>query len=196
MSQEPISKSKTTACSLSSPSVIAPCFITPCFIAPCFIALGSNLNDPLKQLNAAKKALETHPDITLLARSSIYQSEAFTLDDEPQNDYLNAVIKIQTGLDAEPLLDILQAIENEQGRTREKRWGSRTLDLDIILYGEQKISTSRLTVPHKEMQKRNFVLLPLQQISPDVIIPGKEHLKILLKKTVDQTLNIVGEFNE
>lgn len=190
MSQEPISKSKTTPCST------APSLSSPSVIAPCFIALGSNLNDPLKQLNAAKKALETHPSITLLACSSIYQSEAFTLDDEPQNDYLNAVIKIQTGLDAELLLDILQAIENEQGRTREKRWDSRTLDLDIILYGEQEISTSRLTVPHKEMQKRNFVLLPLQQISPDVIIPGKENLKILLKKIADQTLNKVGEFNE
>lgn len=160
-----------------------------------YIGLGSNLNQPVDQLNAAKKSLASTPGIEIIACSSMYQSKAFTLDEEPQNDYINAVLQLQTTLDAEPLLDILQTIENKQGRTRDKRWGARTLDLDIILYAEQLIQTSRLTVPHKEMHKRKFVLLPLQEVSPDLHIPGKDNLKTLLKNVDDQKLKKVGEFN-
>jgi len=164
-------------------------------MALCYIGLGSNLNQPLQQLNAAKKKIAKLPETTLLKCSSIYQSKALTLDNEPQNDYLNAVLEIETTLDAEMLLDALQNIEKEQGRTREKRWGARTIDLDILLYGNQQINTERLIVPHSEIEKRKFVLLPLSQISSDLIIPGKKTLKILVEKTAAQALKKVGEFN-
>jgi len=161
----------------------------------CYIGLGSNLNQPLQQLNDAKKKIAKLPETTLLTCSSIYQSKALTLDNEPQNDYLNAVLEIETTLDAEMLLDALQNIEKEQGRTREKRWGARTIDLDLLLYGNQQINTERLIVPHSEIEKRNFVLLPLLQISPDLIIPGKKPLKILVEKIAAQALKKLGEFN-
>jgi len=161
----------------------------------CYIGLGSNLNQPLRQLNDAKQKIDTLPETILLRCSSIYQSEALTLDNEPQNDYLNAVILIETSLNAEMLLDALQNIEMEQGRTREKRWGERTIDLDILLYGDQQIHTERLIVPHSEIENRKFVLLPLSQISPDINIPGKKPLKFLLEKTSTQSLNKMGEFD-
>jgi 2-amino-4-hydroxy-6-hydroxymethyldihydropteridine diphosphokinase len=161
----------------------------------CFIGLGSNLYQPLQQLNNAKENISRLTDISLLKCSSIYQSKALTLDDEPQNDYFNAVIEIQTSLNANDLLDALQKLETEQGRSREKRWGARTIDMDILLYGSQQITTQRLTVPHAEIENRNFVLYPLSEISPDVIIPGKETLKALLEKTDFGSLKKIGEFN-
>jgi len=164
-------------------------------VVKCYIGLGSNLNQPLQQLNMAREKIAALADITLLQSSSIYQSEALTLDGDPQNDYLNAVLEIQTTLEAEPLLDALQQLENEQGRVRDKRWGARTLDLDILLYGDQKIKTSSLSVPHIEMQNRNFVLLPLSQIAPQINIPGEQTLKKLLEKNRDQVLKKVNEFN-
>jgi len=164
-------------------------------VVKCYIGLGSNLNQPLQQLNMAREKIAALAEITLLQSSSIYQSEALTLDGEPQNDYLNAVLEIQTTLQPEQLLDALQQLENEQGRVRDKRWGARTLDLDIILYGDQQIKTSRLNVPHIEMQNRNFVLLPLAQIAPQIKIPGKKTLKKLLEKNSGQVLQKVKEFN-
>jgi len=161
----------------------------------CFIGLGSNLNQPLQQLNLAKQKIAELPQTNVLHCSSIYQSKALTLDDEPQNDYLNAVLEIKTALPAEQLLDALQQLENQQGRVREKRWGARTLDLDILLYGDHKIDTPRLSVPHIEIENRNFVLLPLFQISPDLNIPGKPGLEKLIEKNTDQVLEKVKEFN-
>jgi len=161
----------------------------------CYIGLGSNLNNPLQQLYTAKEKIAALPDIRLQQCSSIYQSQALTLDGEPQNDYFNAVFEIQTTLEPEPLLDALQQLENEQGRVRDKRWGARTLDLDVLLYGDQQIKTSRLSVPHIEMEHRSFVLMPLFQIAPDIKIPGKQTLKKLLEKNCDQVLQKVNEFN-
>lgn len=161
----------------------------------CYIALGSNLNNPQQQLNAAKIAIDKISNTRVTMCSSIYQSEAMTLDGETQADYLNAVIQIQTDLAAETLLDELQAIENQQGRVREKRWGERNIDLDIVLFGDQQIKTQRLTVPHCEMKNRNFVLYPLYQISPELTLPDNTILKDLLSTVSDQCLNKLGEFN-
>lgn len=161
----------------------------------CYIALGSNLNSPLQQLNTAKNAINKISATQLMKCSSIYQSKALTLDDKPQQDYLNAVIEVTTSLTAENLLDELQAIETRQGRVREKRWAARTLDLDLILYAEQHIQTARLTVPHGEMANRNFVLYPLYEIAPELIIPGGKSLKEMLSTVSDQCLIKVGEFN-
>ncbi len=164
-------------------------------IVDCYIGLGSNQAEPLQQLNMAREKIAALRATRLLQSSSIYQSEAFTLDDEPQNDYLNAVLKVQTQLSAIQLLDALQQLENEQGRIREKRWGARTLDLDILLYGDQKINVPRLTVPHIEMQNRNFVLLPLQEISPQIKISGNVAIQQLIENNRNQVLQKVKEFN-
>ena len=163
---------------------------------PCYISLGSNLKQPRYQMNLAKKHIAAIPETALCQCSSIYQSVALTLDDEPQNDYLNAVIQLNTALTAEQLLDELQNIERRQGRIREKRWGARTIDLDILLYGQKKINSARLTVPHPEMEARNFVLLPLKQIAPKLILPGKSTLDELLLNVDDTGLKKLAEFDE
>ena len=165
-------------------------------LARCYIALGSNLNHPQQQLNIAKKAIDGIQKINVLKCSSIYQSKAITLDDELQADYLNAVIELDTTLDAEELLDTLQSIETMQGRLREKRWGARTLDLDIVLFSNQQIKSDRLTVPHVEIENRNFVLTPLAEISNEIEIPGKDSLDKLLENVSDQNLINIGGFDE
>ncbi|VAW70961.1 2-amino-4-hydroxy-6-hydroxymethyldihydropteridinepyrophosphokinase [hydrothermal vent metagenome] len=169
----------------------------------CYIGMGSNLDKPLLQLFKAKEALGEEAKIRLMSCSSLYQSEALVLDQQPQDDYLNAVLKIETQFSAEHLLDVLQGIENVQGRTRETRWGARTLDLDILLYGNQRIKTQRLTIPHAEMLRRNFVLMPLMQIEPELDVsvlvgseknrPSKKKLQDLLEKVKSQRVVRVGE---
>ena len=164
-------------------------------VSVCYIGLGSNLQNPQQQLNTAKIAIGQIPSTKILQCSSIYQSEAITLDGKVQPDYLNAVIQIETGLMPEVLLDELQAIENQQGRAREKRWGERTIDLDILLFGNQQIKTERLTIPHCEMKNRNFVLYPLSQLSPELKFSDNEKLEYLLSSVSDQFLIKLGELN-
>lgn len=161
-----------------------------------YIGLGSNLRNPQQQLNLAKTAIAELPDTQIKQCSSIYQSPAMTLDNEPQNDYLNAVIAIDTTLDAEQLLEQLQRIEDAQGRVRDKRWGARTIDLDILLYGDLQTSGEQLNLPHAEMHKRRFVLEPLQQIAPQLHIPTQADLQTLLQAVQDQPLKKIGEFND
>ncbi len=161
----------------------------------CFIGLGSNLNAPVDQLNKARRAIEQLPQSRLLKCSSIYQSKALTLDNETQNDYMNAVIQLQTELTPGDLLEYLQTIENNQGRIREKRWGSRTLDLDILLFDDEMIQTPVLTVPHPEMGKRDFVLIPLKQITEDLEIPGLGKLDSLVSQLAKGSISMQGEFD-
>jgi len=161
----------------------------------CYIGLGSNLQNPQQQLNAAKIAIDQILNTKVIKCSSIYQSEAITLDGKAQPDYLNAVIQIETGLMPEILLNELQKIENQQGRVREKRWGERTIDLDILLFGQQQIKTERLTIPHCEMKNRNFVLYPLSQIYPELKLLDNNKLSDLLASVSGQRLNKLGEFN-
>jgi len=140
-----------------------------------YIGLGSNQDGPAEQLAKAIVAIKKLPQSTFLACSSFYRSKALTLmNDEATPDYLNAVVSIQTGLEAHHLLDELQAIESSQGRVRgEQRWESRPLDLDILLYADSCIADERLTIPHAEMCQRDFVLLPLAEIAPEAMITGK-----------------------
>ncbi len=138
-----------------------------------FIGLGSNMQEPREQLLAAKRALQSHPHIQVQACSDLYQSRAMTLENSAaQDDYLNAVMQLQTDLSADALLDELQTIENQQGRVRTARWAARTLDLDILLYDQQQIHTARLDIPHPGICERNFVLFPLRQIAPNCIVPA------------------------
>ncbi len=144
-----------------------------------YIGLGSNLADPLAQLAKAVKALQTLPASRLTALSRFYCSSPMGPADQP--DYLNAVAMLDTRLNALELLDALQAIENEQGRVRgSQRWGPRTLDLDLLLYGTEVIDTDRLKVPHPGLSERNFVLFPLADIAPELVLPDGRRLQDLL----------------
>ncbi|MCH8845267.1 MAG: 2-amino-4-hydroxy-6-hydroxymethyldihydropteridine diphosphokinase [Proteobacteria bacterium] len=145
-----------------------------------YIGLGSNLDDPQAQLKKATVALGTIPSSSVVKTSSFYKSKPVGPQDQP--DYINAVVELATGLSAPVLLDYLQGIENEHGRQREQRWGARTLDLDILLFGEEVIHDDRLVVPHVEMHKRGFVLFPLEEIAPDCVIPDIGSVHALLQQ--------------
>jgi len=149
-----------------------------------YIGVGSNLDDPLHQVEQAINELDTIPQTYCLAQSSIYRSTPMAMekDSEEQPDYINAVAKIQTGLDPMTLLRELNHLEALSGRVRGKRWGPRTLDLDILLYDDRVIESAELTVPHPGLYDRNFVLYPLAEISPDLEIPGVGNIGGLLAK--------------
>jgi 2-amino-4-hydroxy-6-hydroxymethyldihydropteridine diphosphokinase len=145
-----------------------------------FIAVGSNLSDPVTQANEAIEALKSVPNSSFIRASSLYSSSPMGPQDQP--DYINAVVEIETELTPLELLDCTQAIELEQGRVRkEERWGPRTLDLDIILYGNEVIDSERLTVPHYGMKEREFVLYPLAEIAPSLTLPCGTRLESLLE---------------
>ncbi|WP_415754696.1 2-amino-4-hydroxy-6-hydroxymethyldihydropteridine diphosphokinase [Pseudomonas leptonychotis] len=144
-----------------------------------YIGLGSNLATPLEQLHSALAALAALAHTTLVAQSSFYASDPLGPADQPR--YVNAVAALDTTLSPLTLLDALQAIELEQGRTRKaERWGPRTLDLDILLFGNQQLDTPRLTVPHYHMHARAFVLYPLAEIAPTLRLPDGRALSELL----------------
>lgn len=128
-----------------------------------YIGLGSNLAEPAEQLRQAIDALGQLPASQGLQVSALYSSESLS---PGQPRYTNAVARLQTALAPLALLDALQAIENDQGRVRAERWGPRTLDLDIVLFGDRVIDEPRLKVPHYHMQARAFVLYPLAEVAP------------------------------
>ena len=137
-----------------------------------YIGLGSNLDVPLIQLQNAISHINNHHQLTLLNISSLYQSQALTLPNTAQqNDYLNAVVKLETALSAEQLLRVLHNIEALQGRERVSKWAARTLDLDILLYGDYKINTEQLIIPHSQIAQRNFVIHPLFEIAGSITLP-------------------------
>ncbi|CAG9295677.1 2-amino-4-hydroxy-6-hydroxymethyldihydropteridine diphosphokinase [Celerinatantimonas diazotrophica] len=147
----------------------------------CYIALGSNLNDPRRQLVSARRALSDIAQIQVIAVSGLYASKPMGPQDQP--DYLNAVIAIETTLEPLALLDTTQAIEQQQGRVRKaERWGPRTLDLDILLFGQQILDFPRLCVPHYGLQVREFVVLPLAEIAPSLVLPDGVHIAKLAKQ--------------
>ncbi|MBK4727667.1 2-amino-4-hydroxy-6-hydroxymethyldihydropteridine diphosphokinase [Pantoea agglomerans] len=144
-----------------------------------YLALGSNLADPLHQVQCALNALAAIPDTTLVATSSLYRTPPYGPPDQP--DFLNAAVALDTRLDAESLLNHTQRIELEQGRVRKAhRWGPRTLDLDIMLFGKQTLNTPRLTVPHYDLHNRAFMLLPLLEIAPELCLPDGTRLAEIL----------------
>ena len=135
-----------------------------------YIGLGSNLDSPRQHIVTAFSALAALPATALTRRSSLYKSKPVGPRD--QADFINAVAELETGLLPLALLDGLQVIEDRHGRARGRRWGPRTLDLDLLLYGAETINSERLTVPHPEMLKRAFVLAPLVEIRADCALPG------------------------
>ncbi|WP_444887084.1 2-amino-4-hydroxy-6-hydroxymethyldihydropteridine diphosphokinase [Microbulbifer sp. JMSA008] len=144
-----------------------------------FIGLGSNLSEPQKQLRSALAAMEEIPDCRLLRCSSFYHSAPIGPGEQP--DYVNAVVELECALTPIELLDQLQTIEQAHGRERSVRWGARTLDLDVLLFGEQQLDETRLQVPHPRMAERNFVLQPLAELDPQLQLPSGERLQQLLQ---------------
>lgn len=146
-----------------------------------YIALGSNLASPLDQVNAAVAALGNIPATQRVAVSSFYRTPPLGPQDQP--DYLNAAVALDTTLEPETLLDHTQRIELQQGRVRKaERWGPRTLDLDIMLFGNRLLNTPRLTVPHYDMHNRGFMLWPLFEIAPELVFPDGTTLADILKQ--------------
>ena len=147
-----------------------------------YIGLGSNLGDSLQTLQSALDALAAIRGSHLTAVSGFYRSKAIGPGEQP--DYINAAAQLSTGLPAHELLDELQRIEGEHHRTRGPvRWTARTLDLDLLLYGDETIATERLSVPHPRIAERNFVLLPLHDLNPGLVFPNGVCLTDLVKQT-------------
>jgi 2-amino-4-hydroxy-6-hydroxymethyldihydropteridine diphosphokinase len=135
------------------------------------IGVGSNLNDPRQQVMTAIERLDQLPGCQVLRRSSLYRSAPF--GPVKQDDFINAVVLLETTVPADSLLARLKEMERIQGRVvRAERWGPRVIDLDILLYGSETIDRPGLTIPHPGIAVRNFVLLPLLEIAPDAVIPG------------------------
>ena len=138
-----------------------------------FVGLGGNLGEPAATLRAALLALDGLQGTRLLRASRLYRTSAWGLEQQP--DFINAVAMLETSLGAQALLESLFVIERQHGRVREAelRWGPRTLDLDLLLYGEAVIDEPGLRVPHPHLHERAFALLPLLEIAADVAIPGR-----------------------
>lgn len=137
-----------------------------------YVALGANLGDPAAQLRAALESLRAHPALKLLAVSAFYRTPPLGPPGQP--DYCNAACILETALEPEALLDLLQGIENAAGRRRDgERWGPRVLDLDLLHMDGVRCGTPRLVLPHPHLHERAFVLVPLAEIRPELRIPGK-----------------------
>lgn len=151
-----------------------------------FVALGANLGDAAAALDSAFAALDDLPGTRLVARSSLYRSAPIGVTGHP--DYLNAVAAIDTTLAAPDLLAALLDLESSHGRRRETELAPRTLDLDLLLYGDTTIALPGLDVPHPRMHLRAFVLVPLAEIAPDTDIPGRGRAADLLDTVRDQRI--------
>ncbi|MCX8957787.1 2-amino-4-hydroxy-6-hydroxymethyldihydropteridine diphosphokinase [Erwinia psidii] len=146
-----------------------------------WLAVGSNLAAPLLQVQAALDALAKLPQTRLVATSSFWRTPPYGPADQP--DYLNAAVALDSELTPEALLNHTQRIELEQGRVRkDHRWGPRTLDLDIMLFGNQTLNTPRLIVPHYDIHNRAFMLVPLLEIAPDITFPDGRRASDMLAR--------------
>jgi 2-amino-4-hydroxy-6-hydroxymethyldihydropteridine diphosphokinase len=156
-----------------------------------YIGLGSNLDNPRDQVLDALRELALEEGIQLLAQSSLFLSEPMGPQDQPE--FINAVAVIETTLEPLVLLEVLQAIEKKHARKRERHWGPRTLDLDLLLYGEERISHPDLTVPHPGIPERSFVLLPLREVAPGLAIEGLGNVDELLQKLGNPVLEVIRD---
>lgn len=146
-----------------------------------WLGLGANLGEAETTLRLAVHALRSLPNSQLFALSSLYQSAPIGPANQP--DYLNAVAGLRTPLTPHALLQALHRIENTHGRERHERWGARTLDLDILLYANDRIETSNLVIPHQELCHRNFVVIPLLEVWPEAQLPSGISLQQLSTAT-------------
>ncbi len=148
-------------------------------MAQAWIALGANLSDPRDQLRSALDRIRAMPGVTLQATSRFYRSAPIGPPGQPS--YCNAVCAITTGWPPAMLLGALQGVEEAAGRKREgERWGPRVLDLDLLLYDTVVLDTPSLKLPHPQLHLRNFVLAPLAEIAPALVVPGRGKVADLL----------------
>jgi len=161
---------------------------TPTAIA--YIGIGSNVGEPQVQVGRALRELEGLPDTRLIRYSSLYETEPVGLRDQP--GFINAVAIVDTALSPRALLDGLLDIEQRHGRVRTVKNGPRTLDLDILLYGNVRVHEDGLTIPHPRMHERGFVLEPLLEVDADCEIPGLGGAAQFRKQTLDQGVNKIG----
>lgn len=155
-----------------------------------YIALGSNLQDPVKQVSRAFDALAQLPATRLLQRSSLYKTAPVGYDNQP--DFINAVAKVDTSLEPIELLHKLLAVEARFGRERPFPNAPRILDLDLLLYGEVCMQTAELTLPHPRMHERGFVLLPLAEIAPELVLANGQSVVELAKKIQQEDIQILS----
>lgn len=144
----------------------------PSSLVTCYLGLGSNLSNelgsPVTHIQTAMQKLTEYPDIHQLVASSLYVSKPYGVTD--QADFINAVVAIQTDLSPHGLLQLAQSLEQQAQRKRLRHWGERSLDVDVLLYADIRLNTSDLIIPHPELHKRNFVLVPLVEIAPHLVI--------------------------
>ena len=140
-------------------------------VIPAYVAFGANLGEPVETLRAAAVALGRRPGVELVAGSPVYRTRPIGPPGQP--DYANAVARVETTHEPEALLDVLHAVEAEFGRVRGVRWGPRTLDLDLIWYDGEERTDERLTLPHPRAHEREFVLRPLVDLDPDLVLRGR-----------------------
>ncbi len=146
-----------------------------------WLGLGSNLQHPEAQLKQALDRLGEAEGVEILATSSFYSTPPW--GDEQQDDFINAVVQIETGLDPVPLLRVMQSIENEMGRQRgARRWGPRLIDIDLLLYADQQYRSAELELPHPRMHERAFVLVPLSELDGSLEIPARGTVEKLLQQ--------------
>ena len=145
-----------------------------------YVGIGSNLDDPERQVRRAIEALASMPETRLVRASRLFRTAPWGRTDQP--GFVNAAAEIATTLSPRALLDALLAIERAQGRHRDgTRWGPRTLDLDVLLYGDRVIDEPGLAVPHPHLAERAFVLLPLADLDPALHVPGRGRISELLR---------------
>lgn len=153
-----------------------------------YLSLGSNLGDRVQTLRGAVAELDATPKIEVQAVSSLYETAPVGYRDQP--DFLNAAVKISTALPPEALLERCLEIETHFDRRREVRWGPRTLDVDIILYGELSMETERLILPHPRAKERAFVLVPLLELDPELRIGEKRAFDLLKEIQKDEAQEV------
>ncbi len=152
-----------------------------------FVAFGANLGDPATAFALAVQRLDALPDTRVVAQSALYRSAPVGVAGQP--DYINAVIALDTTLAPRPLLEALLAIEHEGGRSRAYHMAPRTVDLDLLLYGDAVIDEAGLQVPHPRMHERAFALVPLAEIAAEAVIPGRGPVAALLASVADQAIS-------
>jgi 2-amino-4-hydroxy-6-hydroxymethyldihydropteridine diphosphokinase len=151
---------------------------------PAYVGVGSNVGNPRAQVLAAFGALDALPRTRLIARSRLYRTRPF--GPVQQGDFINAVAGLLTQLAAAELLAALRGLEDAAGRERSVRWGPRTLDLDLLVFGTERIDTPALTVPHPGIAERGFVLAPLHDVAPTLAVPGAQRVELLRHALADE----------
>lgn len=157
-----------------------------------FVGLGANLGEPLVTLREALRELDSLEDTRLLRASRLYRTAAWGVEAQP--DFVNAVAMVETGLGARELLDALLSIEraHRRDRSRETRWGPRTLDMDLLVFGDEDIDEPGLRVPHPHIQERAFVLVPMAEIAPDAVLSGAGRVRELAAAMAGEGIEAIG----